>query len=54
MRVHDRPFGAVVADAIEGVLACNDLDACAASTARDALWRAATGADVPFGMDAAA
>ena len=39
VRVRGRPFAAVVADAIEGIVVCNDLDAAAAATARDELWR---------------
>ena len=39
VRVRGRPFAAVVADAIEGIVVCNDLDAAAAVTVRDELWR---------------
>lgn len=39
VRVRGRPFGAVVSDAIEGVVVCNDLAADAAGPVRDELWR---------------
>ena len=39
VRVRGRPFAAVVADAIEGIVVCNNLDAASAATARDELWR---------------
>ncbi|WP_420624691.1 hypothetical protein [Candidatus Poriferisodalis sp.] len=45
VRVRGRPFGAVVADAIEGIVVCNDLASEAAGAARDVLWRAAVGTD---------
>jgi hypothetical protein len=38
--LRDRPWPAVVADLIEGVLAANRLDGPAAGPARDALWAA--------------
>ena len=41
VRVRGRPFGAVVADAIEGIVVCNDLSADAAGPVRDELWREA-------------
>ena len=41
VRVRGRPFGAVVADAIEGIVVCNDLSAGAAGPVRDELWREA-------------
>lgn len=41
VRVRGRPFGAVVADAIEGVVVCNDLEPGEAGAVRDELWRAA-------------
>ena len=40
VRVRGRPFGAVVADAIEGIVVCNELGAQTAGAARDELWRA--------------
>ncbi|WP_428119025.1 hypothetical protein [Candidatus Poriferisodalis sp.] len=40
IRVRGRPFGAVVADAIEGVVVCNDLTAPDAGAIRNELWRA--------------
>ena len=39
VRVRGRPFAAVVADAIEGIVVCNQLDAAAAGLVRDELWR---------------
>ena len=39
VRVRGRPFAAVVADAIEGIVVCNRLDASAAAAVRDELWR---------------
>ncbi|MDE0322226.1 MAG: hypothetical protein OXI97_20340 [Acidimicrobiaceae bacterium] len=41
VRVRGRPFGAVVADAIEGIMVCNELSAEAAGAVRDELWREA-------------
>ena len=41
VRVRGRPFGAVVADAIEGIVVCNDLGANVAGPVRDELWREA-------------
>ena len=41
VRVRGRPFGAVVTDAIEGIVVCNELSAEAAGTVRDELWREA-------------
>ncbi|MEM9036413.1 MAG: hypothetical protein AAGA99_11795 [Actinomycetota bacterium] len=38
VRVRGRPFAAVLADMIEGVVVTNRLDAAAASTVRDELW----------------
>ena len=49
VRVRGRPFAAVVADAVEGIVVCNNLDAAAAATARDELWR-----EIEGGHDAAA
>ena len=64
VRVRGRPFGAVVADAIEGVVVCNELSADAAGPVRDELWREAENLSsggsapgrsvVPFGLDEAA
>lgn len=42
IRVRGRPFAAVVADMIEGVVVANRLDAAAASTLRDRLWATMT------------
>lgn len=39
VRVRGRPFAAVVADAIEGIVVCNRLSASAAAAVRDELWR---------------
>lgn len=41
VRVRGRPFGAVVADAIEGIVVCNEVSAAVAGEVRDELWRAA-------------
>ena len=41
VRVKGRPFGAVVADAIEGIVVCNELGTDAAGAVRDELWREA-------------
>ncbi|MCY3948088.1 MAG: hypothetical protein OXF61_02680 [Acidimicrobiaceae bacterium] len=41
VRVRGRPFGAVVADAIEGIVVCNELGADTAGAVRDELWREA-------------
>ena len=41
VRVKGRPFPAVVADAVEGIVVCNELSAGAAGPVRDELWRAA-------------
>jgi hypothetical protein len=38
--IRDRPWPAVVADMVEGVVAANGLDGLAADHARSALWRA--------------
>jgi hypothetical protein len=40
VRVRGRPFAAVLADMIEGIVVANGLDARAASAARDHLWAA--------------
>ena len=50
VRVRGRPFGAVVADAIEGIVVCNELGADTAGAVRDELWREA--AAVSSGGDA--
>ncbi len=41
VRVRGRPFGAVVADVIEGIVVCNDLSAEAAGPVRNELWHQA-------------
>lgn|GEM_PF-1764510 len=41
VRVRGRPFGAVVADAIEGIVVSNELGVDAAGPVRDELWREA-------------
>jgi hypothetical protein len=38
-----RPFEAVVADMIEGIVVANELDGAAATRVRTALWEAAVG-----------
>ena len=38
--VRDRPWAAVLADLVEGVVAANGLEGAAADTARSALWEA--------------
>ena len=38
--VRERPWGAVVADMVEGVIVTNDLSGSRADIARSALWRA--------------
>ncbi len=38
VRVRSRPFVAVVADLVEGIVAVNDLDGVAAAAARATLW----------------
>ena len=43
VRVRGRPFAAVVADAIEGIVVYNELDAAAAAVVRDELWRSIEG-----------
>ena len=40
--LRDRPWGAVVADMVEGVVVANRLAGVAADRARAALWEAAT------------
>ncbi len=49
VRVRGRPFAAVVADAIEGIVVCNRLSAAAAAAVRGELWR-----EIEGGHDAAA
>ena len=44
--VEGRPFPAVLADLIEGVVVINGLEAEAAAGLRDSLWRAVEGLDV--------
>jgi hypothetical protein len=46
VQLRGRPFVAVVADMVEGVIVSNGLDQVAATRARTALWEAVTGADV--------
>lgn len=41
VRVRGRPFAAVVADAIEGVVVCNELAPAEACAVRNELWQAA-------------
>lgn len=40
VRLRDRPWGAVVADMVEGVVVANELDGVAAGRLRAALWTA--------------
>jgi hypothetical protein len=42
--VKGRPFQAVVADLIEGIVVANDLDGTTATRVRTALWEAVVGA----------
>lgn len=42
VQLHDRPFVAVVADMVEGVVATNRLDGIEATRVRTALWEAVT------------
>ncbi|HCB37560.1 MAG TPA: hypothetical protein DEP66_05020 [Acidimicrobiaceae bacterium] len=42
VRVKGRPFAAVQADVVDGVIAANDLDAAAATKVRNELWRRLT------------
>lgn len=44
VQLHDRPFVAVVADMVEGVVAANRLDGIDATRVRTALWEAVTDA----------
>lgn len=41
--IHDRPWGAVLADMIEGVVVANGLDGPAAASWREAAWWAVEG-----------
>lgn len=41
--IRERPFQAVVADMIEGIVVANQLDGTAATRARTALWEALVG-----------
>lgn len=47
--VDGRPFAAVLADLVEGVVVVNDLDAERAAELRDSLWRAIEHAEVGIG-----
>ena len=40
MRLRERPWPAVLADMVEGVIAANDLSAADADRVRGALWQA--------------
>ncbi|MBA52111.1 MAG: hypothetical protein CL456_08370 [Acidimicrobiaceae bacterium] len=42
VRIKDRPFEAVIADMIDGVVVCNDMSAERAGKLRNLLWGAAT------------
>lgn len=43
--IRERPFQAVVADMIEGIVVVNELDGTAATRARTALWEALVGTE---------
>ena len=45
--VRGRPWAAVLADMVEGVLAANRLDAAEADKARSVLWDAIGGQEAP-------
>ena len=45
VRLRGRPFAAVVADMVEGVIVANDLKGAEATRARTALWQAVTKTD---------
>jgi hypothetical protein len=45
IRVKDRPFGAVIADVVEGVIVCNRLTQREAGDVRNVLWDAAIHVD---------
>lgn len=47
VRVRDRPWAAVLADMIEGVVAVNDLDALLSNRARADLWAATASLAAP-------
>ena len=46
VRLHQRPWAAVLADMIDGVIVANRLSGTAADTVRTALWQAVEGAAV--------
>ncbi len=52
VRVNNRPFAAVVADAIEGLVVGNELNGSAASCVRDKLWSAVADMDCGHFADA--
>lgn len=52
--VRDRPFQAVIADLIEGVVIVNGLDGVEATRARTALWEAIVAAEPELGLRGAA
>lgn len=52
VRLRARPWGAVVADMIEGVVVANELDGRAAGRLRAALWQALDGAGLAGSADA--
>jgi hypothetical protein len=43
VQLKGRPFGAVVADMVEGIVVANELDPSEATRARTALWEAVVG-----------
>lgn len=45
VQVRGRPFGAVVADMVEGIVVANRLSGAAATRTRTALWEAVSAAD---------
>lgn len=52
--LRSRPWSAVVADMIDGVIACNDLDQTAAGEWRDRLWAAVEASGSASPLEAAA
>lgn len=54
VRLRDRPWGAVVADMVEGVVVANELDGVAAGRLRAALWAALDSAGLATTDSAAA
>ena len=54
VRLRDRPWGAVVADMVEGVVVANELDGVAAGRLRAALWAALDSAGLATPESAAA